>query len=257
MYDPATGVTFDGVSADGTINRNSGAESTIHGLLSMLALDEAPDVAAAARIAQPTARHTWKLLEAESATLSGGATVVTPADTWTGESGWSGGAYVRMPAGASVAFAAPGEPGLVEPVALRTADRTGGFTKWGPLGTLSHVNAGDQGVSAMPGLLEVQTLPRPSNGAAFAATSTGTTALDAVLFQPLIESVALAGDGRGQAMACSNAPGRQVASLTVPGTGTVSATSYDATGREASRNRGAGATVAIAIPPGGWAIAVR
>ena len=42
MYDPATGVTFDGVSADGTVNLNSGAESTIHGLLSMLTLDAHP-----------------------------------------------------------------------------------------------------------------------------------------------------------------------------------------------------------------------
>ena len=41
-YDPATGVTFDGVAADGTSNHNSGAESTIHGLLTMLALDAAP-----------------------------------------------------------------------------------------------------------------------------------------------------------------------------------------------------------------------
>ncbi|WP_053227874.1 hypothetical protein [Solirubrobacter soli] len=257
MYDPATGVTFDGVSADGTINRNSGAESTIHGLLSMLAIDAAPDVAAAARIAQPVARHTWKLLEAESATLAGGATVVTPTDSWTGESGWSGGAYARMPAGASVAFAAQGEPGLVEPVAFRTADRTGGFTKWGPLGTLSHVDAGAQGVSAIPGLLEIQTLSRPSDGSAFAATSTGTTALDGVLFQPLVESVTLAGDGRGQALARSFAPGRQVATLTVPGAGRIRATSYDATGREAASGRGDGATVAIAIPPGGFAIAER
>ena len=48
-YDPATGVTFDGVAADGTVNQNSGAESTIHGLLTMLALDAHPDVR---RIAQ-------------------------------------------------------------------------------------------------------------------------------------------------------------------------------------------------------------
>ena len=40
-----------------------------------------------------------------------------------------------------------GEAGLVEPVALRTADRTGGFTRWGPLGTLSHVDAGPQGTA--------------------------------------------------------------------------------------------------------------
>ena len=38
-YDPATGATFDGVEFDGRINANSGAESTIHGLLAMLALD--------------------------------------------------------------------------------------------------------------------------------------------------------------------------------------------------------------------------
>ena len=57
MYDPATGRTFDGVARDGTINRNSGAESTIHGLLSMLALDAAPDVAARARQAHPARAH--------------------------------------------------------------------------------------------------------------------------------------------------------------------------------------------------------
>jgi hypothetical protein len=257
MYDPATGVTFDGVAADGTINRNSGAESTIHGLLSMLALDAAPDVAAAARVAQPVARHTWRTLEAETASLSVGATVVTPTDTWTGESGWSGGAYVRMPAGARVSFPAQGEPGLVEPVAFRTADRAGGFTGWGPLGTLSHVDAGAQGASAIPGLLEIQTLRRPSAGEAFSARATGTTSLDAVLFQPLIESVALAGDGRGQTLARSFAPAKRFAALPVPGAGPVRATSYDAQGRAAASARGVGATIAIAIPPGGFALAER
>ena len=32
-YDPATGRTIDGISGDGVVNANSGAESTIHGLL--------------------------------------------------------------------------------------------------------------------------------------------------------------------------------------------------------------------------------
>lgn len=80
MYDPTTGVTFDGLEADGRVNHNSGAESTIMGLLSMLALDAHPDVAAAA-----TARNkrvgqlSWTLLEAEGGKLSGSAQVVTPA----------------------------------------------------------------------------------------------------------------------------------------------------------------------------------
>jgi hypothetical protein len=257
MYDPATGVTFDGVSGDGVINRNSGAESTIHGLLSMLALDAAPDVAAQARVAQPVARHTWKLLEAEAATLAGGAAVVTPASGWTGESAWSG-AYVTLPPGGSVAFTAQGEPGLVQPVALRSADRSGGSTRWGPLGVLSHVDAGPQGVSAIPGVLEVQTLGRPATGA-FTATqgSSGTTALDAVLYQPLLESLALAGGSHGQALVRSFAPDRRTASIAVPGSGRARAASYDATGREVAQAGSSGPQVSISIPSGGFAIAVR
>ena len=70
MYDPATGRTFDGISADGEVNHNSGAESTIHGLLSMLALDAHPRVAEIARTADgsPTGRARVTL-EAEDGTL--------------------------------------------------------------------------------------------------------------------------------------------------------------------------------------------
>ncbi len=53
MYDPATGATNDGVNGDGTVNLNSGAESTIHGLLTMLALDANPGLAALAKAAAP------------------------------------------------------------------------------------------------------------------------------------------------------------------------------------------------------------
>ncbi|NHN56953.1 twin-arginine translocation signal domain-containing protein [Calidifontibacter sp. DB0510] len=48
-YDPATGATVDGIEFDGRVNPNSGAESTIHGLLAMLALDAHPTAAALAR----------------------------------------------------------------------------------------------------------------------------------------------------------------------------------------------------------------
>ena len=37
-YDPAAGTTVDTIEANGNVNHNSGAESTIHGLLTMLAL---------------------------------------------------------------------------------------------------------------------------------------------------------------------------------------------------------------------------
>ncbi len=229
MYDPATGRTFDGVARDGTINRNSGAESTIHGLLSMLALDAAPDVAAQAHHALPLERTTWRLVEAEDV---GTGTVIRPPDAWTGESAWSGGAYV---VGGTVSFDAVG---LVQPVALRTADSSGGSSHWGPLGTLSHAGAGPQGASAIPGWIEPQTLPRPARGRVTATLSPGTK-LDAILIQPLIESLTLT----GQTLARSfDARPRRV-----PQTGR--ATSYDATGRTYDRGRGS-----VIIPPGGFAV---
>ncbi|MEV0134360.1 hypothetical protein AB0H83_38610 [Dactylosporangium sp. NPDC050688] len=62
MYDPATGRTYDGVDIPdaeprrlgrrGVVHRDAGAESTIHGLLAMLALDADPHAAAVARIAE-------------------------------------------------------------------------------------------------------------------------------------------------------------------------------------------------------------
>ncbi len=70
-YDPATGVTFDGVAPDGTVNRNSGAESTIHGLLTMLALDAHPTARTIARTASVRYRLAPSVLEAEDASLSG------------------------------------------------------------------------------------------------------------------------------------------------------------------------------------------
>ena len=74
MYDPATGRTYDGISGDGVVNRNSGAESTIHGLLSMLALDRSSSLAGLARIlgAGSQSRSGLQVVEAESAQLTGG-----------------------------------------------------------------------------------------------------------------------------------------------------------------------------------------
>jgi hypothetical protein len=105
MYDPATGRTFDGINPDRTVNRNSGAESTIHGLLSMLALDALRRWRPGPGVAGRQAQVPWQLVEAEAGALTGAAEVVTPAEAWTGESAWSGGAYVRLGPGGRVAGA--------------------------------------------------------------------------------------------------------------------------------------------------------
>ena len=117
-YDPATGVTADGVAPDGTVNRNAGAESTIHGLLTMLALDAHPAAARVARTATFTDRVGVTTLQAEDATLAGGATAVAPESLWTGESLFGGTGFARLPAGSSATFDLGAQPdSLLIPVA--------------------------------------------------------------------------------------------------------------------------------------------
>ena len=119
MYDPATGRTYDGIEGDKRVNRNSGAESTIHGLLTMLILDGNRDIADLAQVADVEDRRTWTLVEAESGQLGSGAARYQPADAWTGESLWSGGAGVRLPPGGTLTIPVAGVgPNLLLPVVL-------------------------------------------------------------------------------------------------------------------------------------------
>ncbi len=266
MYDPATGVTYDGVSADGQVNLNSGAESTIHGVMSMLALDAAPDVAARARQATVTSRVTWSYTEAESGTLSGAASVVTPADPWTGESQWSGGQYVRLGTGGSVAIPvrAPVEDRyLVMPVfdrQIAPADSVGTRLSVGgvPAGVQEQGGAGPQGTSSVPGYLDVGR--RPTSGPVPAGDTTVTAAyvgdgrparLDGVLLQPEVEWVTLGGPGGGQALLRSFAsvPRHHAVQL---GSGPVTAYSYDAQGRLVSTAQGRGGHVDALVVAGGF-----
>ena len=188
MYDAATGRTYDGISGDGVINSNSGAESTIHGQLSMLALDAHPDVA---RLTGPASHDGLQIIEAESAT---GGTVVTPPSAWTGESQWSNGAYLSVDTTASWTVPSSPQPRLVLPVVNLLDTRTPARTTWtsGPrsLGTLTHA-CGPQGTSAAPGALQPLTLerPLPADATTLTARATGTAELDALLLLPTISTL--------------------------------------------------------------------
>ncbi len=261
VYDAATGRTFDGVSSEGVVNQNSGAESTIHGLLSMIALEGAPDVARWSQVAAVGARKTWRVAEAEDAVLSGGASVVTPESSWTGESAWSGGKYVSLPAGARVAFGSASDS-LVEPVAWRTEGSGGGRTAWTAgarsLGTLSHENAGAQGASEVPGFLEVSTLPRVLRSGSFSASATrGTVSLDAALIQPRVEHVVLRRGGAAQAVVRSFDSRTRTEWVELPGAGAARVSSYDSGGRLARRATQRGSRVRARVLPGGFTIAER
>ena len=191
-YDPDTGVTFDGIAADGVINRNSGAESTIHGLLSMLALDENPRVR---RIAENTTsivrRDGLRVVEGESAT--GGGTVVRPAAPWTGEAQFSGSQYLRLAPGqrASISLPDTGQAWVAEAV-VWTPEFGRTVTRWSAggrdLGTVTH-RVGAQGLSEKPGAL----LPRKLDRVVPARTTrldvlavSGEVWLDALLVRPVM-----------------------------------------------------------------------
>jgi len=268
VYDPATGVTYDGVSADGVINTNSGAESTIHGLLTMLALDARPRVARLARAsAHIVRRHGQELIEAEAATLGGDASVVHPDSAWTGESLWSNGEYVRMGAGSTATWQVPSDQRrrLVQPVADLVEDPAAGVTTFTSgdrtLGRLHYGSGGPQGVSPAAGALLPVTLRRPLPGAATeidATTADGSGSLDALLLQPLVSRLVLSGGGHGTAVLHSVARRTWTVRVSVPGAADATVTVCDREGitRFRSVHRGDG-SLRVRVLPGGFTLVVR
>ncbi|MCQ4080903.1 hypothetical protein NGB36_09890 [Streptomyces sp. RB6PN25] len=266
MYDPATGVTFDGVASNATVNQNSGAESTIHGLLTMEALDAAPDVANTARSAAHIARREGQqTIEANQATLSGGARAVEPPSPWTGEAQWSSTTYVSSPAGSRLTWQVPAsdQPRMVQPVAYLVdggAAQTVFTSSNTRLGTLHYGSGGAQGASAAPGALLPVTLPAPLPASARSITGMtagGTGLLDSLLLTPLVSQLITTGDGHTVALLSSVATTRRTCDIAVPGTGQAVAVSYDQYGIARERSVTSFGRANATILPGGFTLVTR
>jgi hypothetical protein len=262
MYDPATGVTYDGISANGGVNHNSGAESTIHGLLAMIALDAHPDVAALARTATISQRIGTTTIEAEQASLSGGAHAVVPPSLWTGEALFSGSGYVAAPAGGHVTFTLPeGRAALVLPVFDLQPGSSAVTTFAAGDRTLGQVRSGDigaQGDSPTPGALLPVTLPgtiAPGTTQVSASTVSpgGDEArLDALMVEPLVSRLVLNGDGHGTALLSSRSRTVEHAQVTLAGAGSAQIETYDGRGRLVSSWSSPARTVPVTVPAGGF-----
>lgn len=197
-YDPSTGVTVDGVETDGRVNRNSGAESTIHGLLTMLLLDERPRVAEVARSITGIASFDGlQVLDAEAARLSPGCRVVQREEgAWIGEGNLVGGGYVEVPAGDWVEFDVDvADGGWAHPLAWRTAEEAGDAT-WevvggAVLGTTANGGTGPAGLTEVEGSLVPQLLerPLPEGPLTLRCTSAGALRLDALIVRPAVATV--------------------------------------------------------------------
>jgi hypothetical protein len=263
-YDPATGVTFDGVAADGTVNHNSGAESTIHGLLTMLALDEHPAVRTIARTASVRYRLAPTVIEAENATLSGNAKAVKPESLWTGESLYGGTGYASLRGGSTATFTLPARrASLLMPVVdLRrgTTGKTVLSAAGRRVGVVRSGDIGPSGASAGPGALLPVTLTGvvPAGTRTVRATTTGgETRLDALMVQPLVTRLVLVGNGHGTALLRSAATKTQDTRVAVPGSGRATVRSYDGHGRLLGTTRSAARAVPVSIAPGGFTLVRR
>jgi hypothetical protein len=262
-YDPATGVTFDGVAPDGTVNRNSGAESTIHGLLTMLALDAHPAARRVAETASVRERVAPSVVQAEEGRLSGAATVVRPSSLWTGESQYGGSGYAVLRDGSTATYDLGAHPAaLLMPVADLQPGSTGvtTFTAGGRLGDVRSGDVGPQGDSPAPGALLPVTLPGTlgAGQATVTATTTGgETRLDALVVQPLVTRLVLGGDGHGTALLRSAATATEQAKVAVPGSGTADVWSYDGQGALVSHRTAAASTVPVSVAPGGFTLVRR
>lgn len=254
MYDPATGVTYDGLQPDGTVNRNSGAESTIHGLLTAIALDAHPDVRAdAVALTEVTDREGLSWVEAEDAVSTTGA-IDTP-ESWTGESSWSGD-RLTLSKGDSAVFDLGDAAGdrWVEPVVWsEVRERTGSSWRAGrvPLGSL-QLTGPAQGISPTAGAMHPHTLTRAvpaGQGRLRVDVTRGDLQLDGLLVRPIVSRLELGGDGESMLLVHSAARTPQRVAV---GSGDVSV--YDARGREVRVRPGGGT---VTLPAGGFAIVER
>ncbi len=263
-YDPATGVTLDGVAPDGTANQNSGAESTIHGLLTMLALDGDPVAKRVALTSSVRQVVGTQYFQAEDAQLAGGATAVRPESTWTGESQYAGTGYASLPAGGTITIDVGRHPeALVIPVldlergspAVTTftdGDRT--------LGRVRSSAVGAQGASPAKGALLPVTLAALLPGSApkvSARTSGGTARLDALMVQPLVSRLVLGGGGHGTALLRSAATTTQRTTVSVPGSGRAQVWQYDGLGHLLRRTTSTAGNVPVTLAPGGVTLVRR
>lgn len=218
VYDAATGVAFDGVETDGRVNRNSGAESTIHALLTMQLLDANRDAAdLATSITGLKSFSGLRVLEAEAARLSAGCSVERPeGGAWTGEGNLSDGAFVRVPAGETVEFDVTEAGGILHALIWRQAAEVGDAV-WEVFrgrkrlwrSTTPAGGTGERGLTEADGMLVPQRLGGglPGEAVTVRCTSRGDVRLDALVIQPAVVSAVYAttsgtavlyADGTGQ-----------------------------------------------------------
>jgi len=237
-YNRTTGAAIDGIDPGGSVNLNSGAESTIHTLLTMLTLDANPVLKAKALgINKTAAVNGLRVVEAESGTFIGGSVVTLP-DAWTGEALWSGSAYVALNVGGRLTI--PIQPSdqdqNVYPIVNQSVAQAGS-TVWKAgktqLGSTPNGGAGAPGITDAPGRLFPFSLQRtlPAGAKAVVGTSNGAASVDALLIQPLISTVAVTGPAGDSTLYISSATTTITRTIDVPKGFVLQQRAFDSSGK--------------------------
>ncbi len=255
MYVPATGVTYDGLQPDGTVNRNSGAESTIHGQLTALALDAHPEVAArATALTTVEDRVGLSYVEAEDATRTDG-TISTPESSWTGESSWSGDKLTLSPRqSATWDIGSADSRRWIEPV-VWSEPGASTLSSWRGAGAL-RITGPQQGISPTAGALLPYALSAPvsaNRGEVSVTAQRGELVLDGIIVRPWISRIVLGGDEARSELVHSSAVASQRTEIGEAGRSTTVRV-YDAAGTLV-RTAATDGVTSVVVPAGGLAIA--
>jgi hypothetical protein len=232
----------------------------------MEALDANPGVAAVALAsAHVQVRDGQQTVEAEAASLTGPAVVRPASPVNTGESQWSGGAYVQLATGSTLSWTIPAssQPRLVQAIVNRVPGQ-GAVSDFasGPrdLGAARYGGGGAQGISPAADALLPVTLPGilPATATRLSASTRGGPGqLDAVLLTPLIAVLITTGNGHSVALLNSEADTVTARTVSLPGTGRAVTASYDHQGRLWRVTTSTDAAITVPVPPGGFAVVQR
>jgi len=131
------------------------------------------------------------------------------------------------------------------------------------LGRVASGEIGAQGDSPAPGALLPLTLPvtLPAGATRLSATTaTGDgdpAALDAVMLEPLVSRLVLAGDGHGTALLRSASTTTERTQVRVAGSGPARVQTFDGSGRLVASSVSTAQTVTVTVPAGGFALVRR
>jgi len=205
------------------------------------------------------------VLEAESGSLSGDSTIVTPPSAWTGESKFNGGTYVAAGPGSTIRWALPAsiQPRLVQPVvelAPGSSARSTVLAGRSTLGTVRFGAVGPQGNAPSPTELLPIALPHPVDPTARTVTLRtfgGNGNVDALLVMPEVATLSAQGAGHAVALLTSKSRTSELRAVPLGGSGTAVSSAYDRSGRLLSRSATTGSNPTVSVASGGFTVLTR